>query len=130
MSTVRELLHKLADHYYMMGQQLDFDHLLAERCSGARLMCQTLLSILPKAVLDASSSIMETEGHTRMIEIPEKMYVVTSLRLPPDGHETKYYVQEVSPTSLQHLLQLHELHGHVFFSEETAKAVCEGKKAK
>ena len=127
MSTVRELLQKLVDHYTMMEQQLESDHLLSERCNGAKLMCKTLQAVLPEAVLEASSSITENEGKTKLVELPEKIYIVTQLKLPPDGVNIYYYVQEVVPESLERILQLQKLHDTVFFSEEAANKVCEEK---
>ena len=70
---------------------------------------------------------MEKSTKGKLVELPENIYIVAQLKLPPNGVNIYYYVQEVVPESLEHILQLQKLHDTVFFSEEAANKVCEEK---
>lgn len=70
---------------------------------------------------------MQRDNKSKLVELPETVYIVTQLRLPPDGVNIHYYVQKVIPSSLQHILKLQQVHDNVFFSEEAANKVCEEK---
>ena len=63
----------------------------------------------------------------KLVELPDELYAVNQVRLPPNGDKVHYYVSTLVPESLNHIMRVQVLYGKLYFSKEEAQVVCDLK---
>ena len=63
----------------------------------------------------------------RLVELPDELYLVNQVRLPPKGDEVHYYVSTLVPESLNQIMRAQVVYGKLYFSREDAQEICDRK---